>query len=159
MRRGFTLVELMLSLFIMFGSAVVVVQGWERYRAVAETRGAVAEVDALLRRALAEARGPGRPYMLRIASAGVQRLRGYRRVLSSDRSRASFELDREVALPRRVTEVSFGRGAGSEVVVDAGGPLAPLLVVLTVADRATRVQWVLVASPDGTIVASRGTRP
>lgn len=153
-RRGFTFIELMLSILIMFGSSVLVTQGLTRFTTVSETRGAVLETAALLRRAASQTQGFGRPYVIRLTSGTAQTLTGQRWGIDSDRVTAKFVTDRVVTLAKRVLSVSLPEGKTS-LVIDAGGPSDPTPIKLTFADRNKTVVWTLTLNASGTVTEAR----
>ena len=153
-RRGFTFIELMLSILIMIGSSVIVTQGLSRWTGVSETRAAVAETGALLRRASSQALGFGRPYIIKLTSAGVASLQGTRWNVGADGVSATFVPDRTVVFPKRVLSVTLP-GAKSTLVIDSGGPSVDAPVKLRFAEGAHTVEWTVTLSADGQVSQSR----
>lgn len=153
-RRGFTFVELMMSILIMIGSSVIVAQGLTRWTKTSETRGAVADVAALLRRAASHTQGASRPYVIELATASVQTLVGKRWSVDSAGKNATFVKDRVVPLAKSVNSATFV-GTKSPLVIDAGGPANPTSVLLSLTDRGRTVEWTITLNPDGSVTQGR----
>lgn len=153
-RRGFTFVELMMTIFIMIGSSVIVAQGLTRWTTTSETRGAVADVAALLRRAAVQTQGASRPYVIEIATGAQQTLTGKRWSVDSAGKNATFVKDRVTPLAKRVTSATVV-GGKFPLIIDAGGPPKATSILLSFSDRGRTVEWTVTLNPDGSVTQGR----